>query len=274
MTQLLLACSIQMLLLCLPAMQTASTCPACGDYGIAMSEGVSLLCNNTTVEIVYSLSNYLTLALMCTSPDRNTIKEITIECESDRGHFSKTLNLTAEGILPGDECVARGCYEDDFYESYNLASYSCTIPRDCVWSEWGEWSECDGECGEGRQTRSRVVVTTSKGTGRDCSGLSSQNRTCNNNPCLEITAVPSPAATAYFPVTMGEHSPSTSSEWTVPVMAALFSALLLVLIIATTLILLLIVCCTTRTRRLGKVSFLRDASTVINNEAYVVKVKH
>ncbi len=46
-----------------------------GDYGIAMSEGVSLLCNNTTVEIVYSLSNYLTLVLMCTSPDRNVSKD-------------------------------------------------------------------------------------------------------------------------------------------------------------------------------------------------------
>ena len=42
----------------------------------------------------------------------------------------------------------------------------------------------------------------------------------------------------------GEHSPSP--EWTVPVMAALFSGLLLVLFIATTFFLLLIVYCTTR----------------------------
>ncbi len=54
---------------------------------------------------------------------------MTIECESERGHFSKTLNVTAEGILPGDVCVVRGCYEDDFYESYNLASTGCAIPR-------------------------------------------------------------------------------------------------------------------------------------------------
>ncbi len=43
--------------------------------------------------------------------------------------FSKTLNLAAEGILPGDECVVTGCYEDYEYTGYTLDNISCTIPR-------------------------------------------------------------------------------------------------------------------------------------------------
>ena len=52
--------------------------------------------------------------------------------------------------------------------------------QDCVWNEWGLWSECDKECGgHGTQIRERNKRQSSSCGGRDCSGDSKMTRNCN-----------------------------------------------------------------------------------------------
>ena len=59
-----------------------------------------------------------------------TSRNIVCELDSTKsGHRTKTLNLTAEGILPGDDCVISGCYETKEMSTHTLHNVRCTVPR-------------------------------------------------------------------------------------------------------------------------------------------------
>ncbi|XP_063408513.1 SCO-spondin-like [Mytilus trossulus] len=52
------------------------------------------------------------------------------------------------------------------------------------WTDWSSWEICSVECGGGTQSSGRTCTNPQPvGTGVACSGLSTQSRSCNTDPC-------------------------------------------------------------------------------------------
>ena len=59
---------------------------------------------------------------------------------------------------------------------------------DCVWKEWSVWpdeSECIGNCGIGKYSRSRNIHVNASHGGSECTGESVEVRNCTipDKPC-------------------------------------------------------------------------------------------
>ena len=55
------------------------------------------------------------------------------------------------------------------------------------YTDFGSWSECSAECGEGTQTRSRTCTNPAPANGgSDCVGEASQTRPCKERDCPGI----------------------------------------------------------------------------------------
>ena len=54
---------------------------------------------------------------------------------------------------------------------------------DCVWGEFGEWTECSATCGTGSQSRTRTIETPAQNGGVACSGAEMETRDCNTETC-------------------------------------------------------------------------------------------
>ena len=56
--------------------------------------------------------------------------------------------------------------------------------RDCVWSNWSQWSACSMKCDHGgTTTRRKHYAITKRGSGFDCRGQSEENVSCFNGCC-------------------------------------------------------------------------------------------
>jgi len=55
-------------------------------------------------------------------------------------------------------------------------------PVDCVMGPWSDWSSCSRECGGGKRTRTREILTESDNGGALC-GETTQTEDCNMKPC-------------------------------------------------------------------------------------------
>lgn len=53
---------------------------------------------------------------------------------------------------------------------------------DCVVGDWGEWDECNTQCGRGVMTRKRKVVVEARNGGQPC-GTVSERRLCWGSNC-------------------------------------------------------------------------------------------
>ncbi|XP_074652836.1 thrombospondin type-1 domain-containing protein 7B-like [Tubulanus polymorphus] len=60
-------------------------------------------------------------------------------------------------------------------------SVDCDI--DCLVSHWSEWSSCENMCGFGYQKRSRQVLVTNRGRGRECPTIVTQRKPCPMTIC-------------------------------------------------------------------------------------------
>ena len=49
----------------------------------------------------------------------------------------------------------------------------------CVWEEWGSWSECSRTCGMGFKVRIRTINTQAANGGVECSGAFSEHDMCS-----------------------------------------------------------------------------------------------
>ncbi|KAK4320514.1 hypothetical protein Pmani_008631 [Petrolisthes manimaculis] len=82
------------------------------------------------------------------------------------------------------ECVATGDQDDPLrtggwrHEERVCQDGWCGDTETSGWSGWGEWSQCDKPCGEGKQIRQRSCDSGS------CSGVASLERPCNKQPCV------------------------------------------------------------------------------------------
>jgi hypothetical protein len=56
-------------------------------------------------------------------------------------------------------------------------------PIHCKWSEWGEWTACNAECGGGAKSRWREVIVDAVFGGDPCPGTSRISQPCNTDPC-------------------------------------------------------------------------------------------
>lgn len=76
----------------------------------------------------------------------------------------------------GGERVVRAC---------NTESASCVAsrPKDCVLSEWKDWSTCSHDCGGGQTSRTRAVAEHAVNFGKPCVGTLYQTEGCNTEPC-------------------------------------------------------------------------------------------
>ncbi|RWS11239.1 somatomedin-B and thrombospondin type-1 domain-containing protein-like protein, partial [Dinothrombium tinctorium] len=79
----------------------------------------------------------------------------------------------------------KGCYCDhacmtlgDCCSDYKEA---CGV-IDCELSEWGQWSECDVECGLGTMSRKRKILREPQNGGKECEELQ-QKRGCHGHKC-------------------------------------------------------------------------------------------
>ena len=63
--------------------------------------------------------------------------------------------------------------------------YTCSSPPvDGGWSDFGPWSECSADCGDGVQTRSRFCdMADPANGGAECNGKDTEIRTCNMGAC-------------------------------------------------------------------------------------------
>ena len=57
---------------------------------------------------------------------------------------------------------------------------------DCKWSHFGEWSTCSVSCGDGQQTRNRIILNAAKHGGKDCIGSDEETRACKTQECPGI----------------------------------------------------------------------------------------
>ena len=56
--------------------------------------------------------------------------------------------------------------------------------RDCVWSGWTEWSNCQN-CDYGSVTRGKKISVSKRGNGTDCIGNSTETKTCFEKCCSD-----------------------------------------------------------------------------------------
>ncbi|XP_033102328.1 mucin-5AC-like [Anneissia japonica] len=58
-------------------------------------------------------------------------------------------------------------------------------PQDCVYSEWGDWSNCSALCDGGISSRIRIINIPSANGGDECSDVTTQRQNCNVDPCSD-----------------------------------------------------------------------------------------
>ncbi|XP_023345257.1 somatomedin-B and thrombospondin type-1 domain-containing protein isoform X2 [Eurytemora carolleeae] len=86
---------------------------------------------------------------------------------------------------------------------------------DCVTSEWGEWSECDTECGKGVSRRTREITHPSSNGGVECDALE-QTRVCRSEQgCSQRTRDKISALRETAMLLPGKYSSKRSKDWDV-----------------------------------------------------------
>jgi len=130
-----------------------------------------------TLSEVLHHENYTNTALKGFSPDDENNKECE-ELLKSLDHYIKLANEThAE---EGNQTEINKQTLDDQLEWWR------TQACDCIWTEWGSWSECTKTCGEGENAgttrRFRTVSQEALNNGT-CSGSPDHIETCNERCC-------------------------------------------------------------------------------------------
>uniref|UniRef100_A0A914CK41 Peptidase M12B domain-containing protein n=1 Tax=Acrobeloides nanus TaxID=290746 RepID=A0A914CK41_9BILA len=78
---------------------------------------------------------------------------------------------------PGTQTRYRYCTREPC-DGSGIQRLACNL-RECAnWNTWGAWSECSKMCGKGIRSRSRTCPA-----GQSCSGSSTEQTFCNEQPC-------------------------------------------------------------------------------------------
>jgi len=72
----------------------------------------------------------------------------------------------------------------DGSSTMNQGCNPTACPVDCVWSEWGPWTNCSVTCGSsGTITQTRVIASPAVGSGKPCTGPTSNSESCEAPAC-------------------------------------------------------------------------------------------
>lgn len=113
----------------------------------------------------------------CEFMDWEDWSECSMSCGIGNRSRTRETNAEVNGGTPCDPAVP------------TRQSEECRLPcpRDCVWGDWGVWTNCSKSCGEGvsagSSTRHRVEAITAAFGGADCEGSTLQHQRCNDQPC-------------------------------------------------------------------------------------------
>lgn len=129
-----------------------------------------------------------------------TIYDADFQCRMLFGENVKVCQWNVETICErlicqiGDKCRTNG---EQAADGTSCGSNKWCIKKECVrvgkrrdeaiaggWSEWGEWSTCNRQCGSGIQYSARDCTNpTPKNGGRYCLGERKRYQICNIKPC-------------------------------------------------------------------------------------------
>ena len=156
-------------------------CPCIYLINITVGEGVKslILCKNSDLYFIFQVRFAW-----------NTKKE-QLEKIRDIMNLDDYKNITAlftplktflaeQDKQVNDEDTHLKQEEADVTDEQNLFN---THPCPCVWGQWSTWSTCSHTCGGGTINRSRNVTQHAKNAGDSCAGSSTQQMSCNPDPC-------------------------------------------------------------------------------------------
>eukprot|EP00439_Symbiodinium_sp_Y106_P042285 s2888_g5.t1 len=100
------------------------------------------------------------------------------DCSHSCGPLGRRKRIRdAESEIEG----GRPCNEsNEEYEACGLEG----CPRNCIWGDWGGWSNCTQSCGKGIAFRNRIQLVVAA-YGGNCVGSATQTEYCNDVPCPE-----------------------------------------------------------------------------------------
>ena len=93
--------------------------------------------------------------------------------------------------------------------------YTCSSPQvDGGWSDYGDWSKCSVDCGDGVQTRSRSCDNPAPANGgAGCEGKDTETRTCNMGVCSCEGNTCYQGDENYVPLTLGSTLNSPNGDY-------------------------------------------------------------
>ena len=135
-------------------------------------------CNNQACIIVNNTNN-TTNPVNCEVSNWSEWTKCSSECGG--GTQTRSRRITTQPINGGNACPILS-------ETRSCNEQAC--PVDCQVSPWSEWTNCDSECGGGKQTRSRSITISAANGGKECP-LLSETKQCNEQYCpinCEVTS--------------------------------------------------------------------------------------
>jgi len=116
----------------------------------------------------------------------NEHKPCAVNCEvSDWADWAECSRSCGNGIQLRKRATVREAEGDGNSCPTTVDSRLCNshdCPVDCIQTEFGTWSECTEECGQGFQYRSRITIQEATNGGVSC-GTLQQDQFCNEQPC-------------------------------------------------------------------------------------------
>lgn len=116
---------------------------------------------------------------------------VTVKCNPNY-YLKDSDKITCVG--PNATCIACSCNREGSATLQSMQQTgNCTCKehfygnkcehRDCVWSQWGQWSACNKSCDHGMKMRQRTHAITKRGSGVVCSGPFEQSTPCFKGCC-------------------------------------------------------------------------------------------
>jgi len=128
-------------------------------------------CDGTNTDL--QLCNEFPCPINCLWNDYSAWSECNKDCGGGTKHRTRTVYQQAQ--FGGEPC------EGGEKEEVACNENPCAV--NCLWNEFGEWSNCTELCDGGTQTRVRTIKQEAAYGGLTCSGYATESKNCNEQPC-------------------------------------------------------------------------------------------